>query len=385
MVAGDQAVDLADCYFFKDPLDASKVVLLTTVRGFIVPGEAQNFGIFDAAVRYRFQIENSEDFRPDANIDVRFSEKNSEAAQTAVVTFSGTAFAGLSGSYKGTTTVATLGATVPATYFPAVPQKLKDRNNADIAVEFWAGEVDDPFFFDIPGFVRFREKVIASDATAADELKRGRDTFAGYNCLLIGLRMPITLLKSTIPRLTNATKFGLSVQAQRQTERTVRGRKVGTGLFTTVDRQGIPGINALIIPLGSKALFNGSTTVDDHNGKFVDLIRTTLSALKTSPANMNTIVGLAATNGDILRLNTSTTSAFPNGRKPIDDVVKTLLTIVSNANEATPATTLDDGVAANDKTFETIFPYVALPHQPLPRVPADPTLPDTNVDDKTRN
>jgi hypothetical protein len=78
-------------------------------------------------------------------------------------------------------------------------------------------------------------------------------------------------------------------------------------------------------------------------------------------------------------------SAFPNGRTPADDVVKTLLTIISNANEAGPPTTFDDNVPANEVAFETNFPYLGLPHQPLARVPNDPTLPDTNVDDTTRN
>ena len=51
-VAGDQAADLADLYFFLDPNDNSKAVIILTVRGFIVPGEAVNFAIFDQKVRF---------------------------------------------------------------------------------------------------------------------------------------------------------------------------------------------------------------------------------------------------------------------------------------------------------------------------------------------
>ena len=58
-VAGDQAADLADCYMFQDPSDPTQIVIINTVRGFIVPGEAGNFALFDSSIRYRFQIENT--------------------------------------------------------------------------------------------------------------------------------------------------------------------------------------------------------------------------------------------------------------------------------------------------------------------------------------
>ena len=63
-VAGDQACDLADVYFFLDPNNNNKVVLIGTLRGFIVPGEAVNFAIFDRNVRHRFGIENTGDAIP---------------------------------------------------------------------------------------------------------------------------------------------------------------------------------------------------------------------------------------------------------------------------------------------------------------------------------
>src|SRR4051794_6210857 len=180
-VAGDQAADLADCYMFVDPTDSTKIVLINTIRGFIVPGEAVNFALFDSTIRYRFQIENTEDEKPDAFIDVTFSEKNSNDPQTATVRFSGSAFAGVkSKPYTADTTVASVAATVPATYFTAGAHKLKDKQNAEIDVDFFAGETDDPFFFDIPAFARFRKLVAdapvdqkeAVKATAAAQFNR---------------------------------------------------------------------------------------------------------------------------------------------------------------------------------------------------------------------
>src|SRR5213595_1840216 len=69
-VAGDQGADLADVYFLLDPHDNSKLVLITTVRGFIVPGEAVNFAIFDPSVQFRLEVENTGDAKPDEFFEI---------------------------------------------------------------------------------------------------------------------------------------------------------------------------------------------------------------------------------------------------------------------------------------------------------------------------
>lgn len=381
-VAGDQAADLADCYMFVDPTDETKLVIINTVRGFIVPGEAVNFALFDSTIRYRFQIENSDDAKPDAFIDVTFSEKvaNEQGVaqpQTATVTFSGDAFADFAkGKHTGLTTNPGLGANPPngADYFPAVAQKLKDKSDTDSSVEFFAGETDDPFFFDIPGFARFRAAVIAGTPNPGANLQRGRDTFAGYNVMTIAFRLPIEALKSKKKSATNSTRFGLNVLAQRGTERTSKGRKIRTGSPKTVDREGLPAVNALLIPLNRKNEYNGATTIDDTKEKFLADIAASIAPFNTSPGNVAILKALAVDKGDILRIDTAQASVFPNGRKPADDVVATLLTVIANG----PA---DDSVPANEKAFETRFPYLALPHQPR-----DPSLdPVLNADDATRN
>ena len=369
-VAGDQAADLADSYFFTDPLDSSKVVLINTVRGFIVPGEAVNLVVFDSTIRYRFQIFNNEDAKPDGFIDVSFSEKkaNRETGaplpQTATVTFSGKLQ--MKGTFTGLTTNPTLAPV--AAPFPNPPQRLKNRRDNDSQVEFFAGETDDPFFFDIPGFARFRAKAVAGDSSAGAELQRGRDTFAGYNVLTIAFRLDKSLLQ---PRAgSEKSEFGLSVLSQRQTERVRKGRKVGSGPFQTVDREGLPGINALLVPLNLKNKYNAGDTLLDASGRFAGPIVATLQSLGISDENLAVLAGLAVTRGDVLRLDTGLPTAFPNGRKPSDDVVATILSVVAG-------TTLDDNVPNNDVPFQATFPYLGLPHQP--RTGAG------NVDDNTRN
>ena len=56
LTAHDLGADLNDVYMFLDPNDNSRLILIMTVHGFIVPGENSNFGIFDPALRYRFEV-----------------------------------------------------------------------------------------------------------------------------------------------------------------------------------------------------------------------------------------------------------------------------------------------------------------------------------------
>ena len=90
LTAHDLGADLNDVYMFRDPTDNSRLVLIMTVHGFIVPGENANFGIFDPALRYRFELETTGDARPDGDIDIRFSPRVAVGgvpqAQTATIT-----------------------------------------------------------------------------------------------------------------------------------------------------------------------------------------------------------------------------------------------------------------------------------------------------------
>ena len=90
LTAHDLGADLNDAYMFLDPNDNARVIMIMTVHGFIVPGENGNFGIFDPALRYRFEIETTGDAKPDGFIDVRFSPRLANAAgvpqaQTATI------------------------------------------------------------------------------------------------------------------------------------------------------------------------------------------------------------------------------------------------------------------------------------------------------------
>ena len=70
---------------------------------------------------------------------------------------------------------------------------------------------------------------------------------------------------------------------------------------------------------------------------------------------------------EMLRLNTTTASGFPNGRLLTDDVIDVAFQVIAGATAFSPSfnifpnNALGDGVNANDKPLGTVFPYLAEP------------------------
>ncbi len=72
-VAQDRGSDIADVYAFVDPNDRSQVVLISSTQGFIVSGEHFGMVIFDHNIRYRFEVENTGNAKPDLFLDVNYT------------------------------------------------------------------------------------------------------------------------------------------------------------------------------------------------------------------------------------------------------------------------------------------------------------------------
>jgi uncharacterized protein DUF4331 len=370
LVEADQAADIADVYAFLDPSDNTRAILAFDVHGFIVPGENANLGAFDPDVLFRFEIENTGDAVPDRAILVRFSKQTSRSQpQTATVTMTG-ARGSLAVSFTAPTTVSS--STLPAANAPVV------TTDPVSGISFFAGLRDDPFFFDIPAFNRFVGSVLGGSADPS-LLSRGRDTFAGYNINMIALSVPVSLLKGSAGDVIGV---GAATLRHRNTHLSQKGDPVDAGDFVQIDRMGVPAINTALIPFARKDEYNRARAGDDANGKFATDIVGALTALGTNSTNIGILADVAVTHGDLLRLDTSVansgpqggTSAgagFPNGRRPTDDVIDTILFLVTNG-----ALTTGDNVSANDSIFGDAFPFFAQPHQPLAT---------GTVDDNTRN
>ena len=393
--SSDQAIDGADAYAFLDPANNDRVILALTSRGFIAPGENVNFGQFDPAVRYRFEIETTGDPRPDRFITVTFSRRSGALTpQTATVTlFDGTQF-------TAPTTPPSLCITgAPTATCPPAPTIT---DHAASGVRFFAGMRDDTFNFDIPGFANGSAALRAcvagtnqSPTCVADALAilgRGRDSFAGYNIMNIALSIPRALfgtpanneigVNGTLARRTRGIFIGSPDQV-------APGRNyplVGFGEWVQLDRNGIPGISAALIPFARKDEFNAVSTQDDANGRFAGDIVAALRALGTNDTNIGILANVAVTRGDQLRLNLSTRNTslgfgetlstpnyagFPNGRRPYDDVIDVILFFVANQQAIT------DNANVNEVPALNTFPFFPPPTQPFPA--------GTGAEDRTRS
>ena len=365
LAGNDRGADLNDVYLFLDPADNSKLILIMTVHGFIMPGENSNFGIFDPSLRYRFEIENTGDARADGFIDVRFSPRVADStgvpvAQTATITlFNGRTFTAPTTNSSSTADVA------PTPVLTTDPQT---------GVVFFAGLADDPFFFDIPGFARFTASLRAG-APNPGAFSRGRDSFAGYNTMSIAFSIPVSLIRS------RGNEVGAIIQTQRQTPRYYNsrtGEASGAGRWNTVDRMGIPAVNVVLIPFNMKNAHNGGTPVEDANRRFWPGILDTLANLfKTDATSIAIFEDLIVKRGDFLRLNltiqntgTNPEAGFPNGRRLNDDVVDILNMLINNR------VPLPDNANGVDVPLRSSFPFLAPSQQP--RAPG-------NTDDNTRN
>ena len=386
--SNNQGVDIADVFAFLDPNDNTQTVLIATIRGFVPSGENSNFGIFDSATRYHFEIETTGDTKPDKFIDVTFTQRTAvdgppgkEAlqvpqAQTAQVKF--TNFKDLVGApIKGVHEAPTTNSSTATAANPQVVTSLVPT----AGIQFFAGMTDDPFFFDIPAFGAFIGTV-RNGAPDPSKFSRARDSFAGYNVMAIALRIPSSILEGA-----DTSQIGVAFYAQRQRVQTIgkNGAVKGSGNFVTYDRMANPAVNVVLVPFNLKNAYNLGTPKGDAKGQFADEIVSTLVALGTNQGNIDLLKGLVITKGDYLRLELdpgviansgngggdSAGGGFPNsGRRLRDDTVDTLISVVTNG-----AITTGDNVNANDVPLQNQFPFLALPQQPR----------TTGVDDNTRN
>ncbi|MGH9894266.1 MAG: DUF4331 family protein, partial [bacterium] len=300
--------DLNDLYVFLDPNDNSRVVVILTAVGFTVPGEGVNFSVFDHELVFDFQFETTGDASPDQLLRVRFSRRVTSGTTPQIATIT------LPNGRRFTA--------------PTTPSNLTDTSPVPVitagrrGISFFAGSADDPFFFDIPGFVRFVGSVLGGNADPT-LLQRGRDTFAGYNTLAIAFSFPVEFFGSIANNVLGATA--------RVFNRTVTPRS-----NAQIDRVGTPGVNVALIPFPRKDEHNSASTLDDAAGVFAPSIIATLQALGTNQAGIDLLAGLAVTNGDFVRVNTTIPNTgpgggnnagagFPNGRRLGDDVIDTTL------------------------------------------------------------
>jgi hypothetical protein len=332
-----------------------------TTNPFIISSEAIGQAIFDPNLRYRFEIENTGDARPDRFITVRYSRGVGRLqAQRATITLPG------GRSFTAPTTPSLQG-----------DRPARRRVTTRRGVSFFAGSVDDPFFLDNTAANRLVLSSIANPGSPNREVFAeragpdgvGRDTYAGFNTLATTIRVPASLLR----RNSKANGIGVNSVTQRRRRQLVTrdgGVRSGGGRWTTVDRDGGPLVNNGLIPPALKNKYNGASTRDDARGMFRAAIIGSLKKLGTNRKFRRQILAAAVNRGDILRLKLNAPSAFPNGRRYQDDVADAVFTLINNGRP------LGDFVDANEAPFSSEFPFFADSIQPNP-------LGVDNPDDRT--
>jgi hypothetical protein len=276
-------------------------------------------------------------------------------------------------------------------------------------VRVFAGTVDDPFYIDLgAAFDSFNFRMnaggILSPAQDADDTHNyAPDAVSGFNVNSIVLEVPITMLtvdgaihRPGDKRAVIGT-YG-ETERQRITIRRTNGSVNGESTWQQVNREGNPLINELIIGTGSKDLFSVSDPANDSQfaAFFLDplLAHVYSSVLKIpippaprtdllplvqymAPICPGCTAGDAGPVADLLRLNTGIPptpvgdqkrlgflagdlAGFPQGRRPVDDVVdiasRAVVGILVDSNKYGAA--IGDGVNTKPDGFASTFPYV---------------------------
>ena len=275
-------------------------------------------------------------------------------------------------------------------------------------VRVFAGTVDDPFFIDLGAAfdsLNFRMGVggvLPASEDADDTHNYAPDAVAGFNVNSIVLEVPITMLTvdgQIHPAGDKRAVIGTYGSTSRH-EITVRRsplRNQDLGAFQQVQREGNPLINELIIGTGSKDRFS----MDDpkNDAQFAPFVLDPLLAhvfasigIPVAPPPRTDLLilaqyeppicpgcgaGDAGPVADLLRLNTGIPptkvgsqkrlgflagdiAGFPNGRRPIDDVVDIASRAVAGilVDSTKYGTAIGDGVQMNPEGYGTTFPYV---------------------------
>lgn len=331
---GDVRLDLTDIYAFRAA--GGRTALILNVNGFSKAGQQATFATGVPIVRatkgvsYNLRIDNNGDAKEDVVLGVTFGNPNKQGVQKLQVRRNGKVI------LNGKT----------SRFGKVVANKGK-------GVRAFAGMRDDPFFFDLDGFLNILSSQPGKSFIGCTSPRS--DKFAGSNVSSIVLE-----LKSSLLTRKGSSKIGVWATTNMGADQ--------------VDRMGRPAIATVFIPnnpfepVGSepslKNTYNHSVPSEDQ-AKFRSEVVDTLTLLyslndsagddKSDDAmKINQLTDVLLP--DILTFDTKSSQGFLNGRRPADDVIDAELPLVTEAAVKT------DCVSSNDDAFPGGFPYLAGPH-----------------------
>ena len=340
---GSVQTDLTDIYAFRSPTHPDNTVLVLDVNGVASPSEpapgpdrpfAQAIPRVEtsAPVTYNFHVDNNGDAASDVNISARFGAPRADGSQRLRVKI-----AGARDGDKKSEHIRIKGESTPFGAAPVIFEKH--------GITAFAGRRDDPFFFDLVGFLNILGSpslIGCGSPTSHPE----RDFFARRNVSSIVLELPSKLL-------------------------TAGSSKVGVWASTNVpglqiDRMGRPAIATVFIPNNPlppdrvsdgkpslKNTYNHSDPINDQANFRGEIIDTLEQGFGRTPADANALADFLLP--DILTFDTASSAGFPNGRRLNDDVIDTELNLLSNGAIPTDC-------VPSDNTLLSTFPYLGNPN-----------------------
>ena len=279
----------------------------------------------------------------------------------------------------------------------------------DKDIRVFAGTVSDPFYIDLGAAfdsLNFRMGVggiLPASEDADDTHNYAPDTLAGFNVNSIVLEVPITMLTVDGKKHNANDKDAVigtygATSRQRLSVRRLSTESDSEAQWRQVNREGNSLINELIIGTGSKDKFSTDFPVNDKQfAKFVlnpllAQLYSSVLGIPVPPAPRNDLLLLVQYEppicpgcgkndtgpvADLLRLNTGIpptavgsqkrlgflvgdNAGFPNGRRPIDDVVDIASRAVAGilVNPTMYGAAIGDGVQLSQSGYNNEFPYV---------------------------
>lgn len=314
--AGLGNLDINDVYIFQgaNPKNTVLIMTLSPAAGILGPASFSTIGA------YEFKIVNDGSTAEHMTIRFNFGAPDGtghQAYQFAAISAAGQVLLAGGGTTGRTT-------------------KLRDGVMARPDL------YDDPFFFDLNAFNRFKARALAGDPNAASEfLARGvknipQNFFGGFNVMAIVVEVPSVLLQSS----KADTKIGVWARTLLEIQGEVQ-----------FDRMARPAINTVLLPDGFKDTFNSAVPAQDT--AFIPIATDELTKLFGNPAQAQAHATLLLP--DIMTFDTSSRAGFLNGRQLPDDVIDAELSLLTGG-----AVTTDK--VGNDSVFQPGFPYLGTPN-----------------------
>ncbi len=440
LISQDPLADNTDVYAFVSPERLDRVVLISNFIPLQFPSSGPNFWKFDDNVLYEILIDNTGDAVEDLTFQFRFRTEirnpNTFLYNTGPISslddpdlnvrqfYTVTRVAGP----RRTGAQRVIAANVPALPANVGVSSIRDYNGqlgtGVFAQEFegvrvFAGPREDGFYVDLGATFDLLQL-----RTLVNGMGSPIDSLAGYNVHTIAIELPITSVTRNGVRPTGASDpnatIGVWSTASRMTTTTRSGGgQTQTGDWVQVSRLGNPLVNEVVIPVGTKDVFNSlEPTADAAALRFVTnpelpVLMEALFGVRTPPTPRNDLVTIFLTGipglnqigtsprpSEMLRLNTAIPPAarpnrlgvlggdaagFPNGRRVGDDVVDIALRAMAGATPLTPEfqrapnNRLGDGVDENDRPYLDYFPFLTTPfagreNTPEPKLRTQPRL-----------